>query len=215
MEKVNYKTFAQMLDVHPRTVTRYVKSGKLSGDSLFHEEGKATPWIVVEKALKQLESNTSIAHQMSHRVMRDTIHAKQATGGKQSRDVLNGKSQSETASANGSGSPPVKKVGYGSDSERFAKARAESEEHKAKLAKLKIQEQEGKLVDARVIQKKIYKLVGETRESLLNIPDNVGPELLACNDLLELQTRLTEAINQALMNLSRFAPQDEEENEES
>lgn len=89
--------------------------------------------------------------------------------------------------------------------DRLAKAKMQSEEHKARLAQLKIEKEEGKLVDAEVAKATIVKLVQETRNSLLNIPDNLGPELLACKDLLDLQTKLTEGINEALLNLSRFS----------
>lgn len=95
--------------------------------------------------------------------------------------------------------------------DRLAKARAESEENKARLQQLKIEEQEGRLVDKETVRATIVKLVRETRDGLLNIPDNLGPDLLACKDLLDLQMKLTQGINDALINLSRFGGESDEE----
>lgn len=45
---------------------------------------------------------------------------------------------------------------------------------------------------------------GQESDSLQNIPEQFGPDLLACKDLIELQTTLSHAITKALENLGRL-----------
>lgn len=91
-----------------------------------------------------------------------------------------------------------------SNAERYQKHRALTEALKAEQLQMKLDQDRGKLVDGDELKKKIFKVGTETRDALQNIPEQFGPDLLACQDLVELQSMLSKAINKALENLKRL-----------
>ena len=90
------------------------------------------------------------------------------------------------------------------DAEKLVRAKQETEVLRARKEKIKLDEMEGKLLDAEVVKREIKKIVLETREKILSVPDQIGPDLLACDNLVLLQTKLTGALNIALRNLARL-----------
>lgn len=71
----------------------------------------------------------------------------------------------------------------------------------AQLAKLKLDQLSGKLVDkSKVIE--VAKITGRlTRESLMTLPDRLSPILAGENDINEIRKILTKEINDALRNM--------------
>lgn len=97
----------------------------------------------------------------------------------------------------------VEKVHYNNDFDRYKKAKASTEELKARKIEFEILELEGKLVDVDAVKTLLAKLVVEVKDAILNVPAKAGPDLLACKDLIELENKLLEHLNQALSGLSR------------
>lgn len=91
-----------------------------------------------------------------------------------------------------------------SNAERYQKSRALTESLKAQQLQIKLDVERGKLIDGDELRKKIFRVGIETRDALQNIPEQHGPDLLACQDLIELQSTLLRAINEALENLKRL-----------
>lgn len=98
----------------------------------------------------------------------------------------------------------VSKIPYaGEDNfDRFRKAKAGTEELKARKLEMEVAEMEGRLVDVAEVKKELQKICTITRESILNVPAKVAPNLLSCTDLVELETILYKELNEALQNLS-------------
>lgn len=86
---------------------------------------------------------------------------------------------------------------------KYKSAKASREELNVRKLEMEIAEREGRLLDAEEVRKTISKLVVETKTALLNIPGKIGPELMACHDLMELEHKLTMEINAALEGLQR------------
>lgn len=83
-------------------------------------------------------------------------------------------------------------------------SRAEKEHYLAQLAKLEYEEKMGTLLNADEVRDNIIKLVTETKDSLLGIPDRIAPELVAISDLHEMSVKLRAEINSTLTSLSRL-----------
>jgi len=90
------------------------------------------------------------------------------------------------------------------NAEKYQKHRALTEALKAEQLQMKLDIDKGILVDGEQLRKRIMKIGVETRDAIQNIPEQYGPDLLACKDLIELQTTLSHAINKALENLKRL-----------
>ncbi len=100
----------------------------------------------------------------------------------------------------------VEKVPYaGTDNfDRYRGAKANSEELKARKLELDVAEMEGRLVDVKEAREEIQKICTAIRENILNVPAKAAPELFACTDMVELETKLYKELNAALDGLSRL-----------
>ncbi len=100
----------------------------------------------------------------------------------------------------------VEKVPYaGTDNfDRYRGAKANSEELKARKLELDVAEMEGRLVDVKEAREEIQKICTAIRENILNVPAKAAPELFACTDMVELETKLYKELNSALDGLSRL-----------
>lgn len=88
--------------------------------------------------------------------------------------------------------------------ERYRDAKTTSEEQRARKLELEVAELEGRLLDKDEVKDRVLKLVGETRDALINIPGKIAPLLVSITDPIEMETKLLMEINQALEGLSRF-----------
>lgn len=88
--------------------------------------------------------------------------------------------------------------------DRYNLAKAEREEINVKLQRQKLDEQSKKLMDVERVKKTVYSYNSRVREAILNIPDQLGPELYASKSLFQLQERLRKGLNQALSNLEKL-----------
>jgi phage terminase Nu1 subunit (DNA packaging protein) len=83
----------------------------------------------------------------------------------------------------------------------YAEARAKHERFKARLAELELEQREGKLVEADVVQREAFKASRQVRDALLNLPDRVAGLLAAETNQFKVHQLLTKEIRRALEDL--------------
>lgn len=201
MTITDYAAHAGVSDV---AIHKRIKSGKIPQRALVREPGKSRPKIdsdIADKAWEQsrnlAQAAGSKANQASNKLAKP---AKAKSAGLPPTTVK----VEDMSAQGGSSEQVVEKLDFTDDVNRYAKAKTSTEELRSRKLELEIAEKEGTLLDAEETRKTIAKLVNETKESLLNVPAKIGPELLGCTDLVDLEVRLTKAINDALSNLSRL-----------
>lgn len=84
----------------------------------------------------------------------------------------------------------------------YVKARAVREAMNAKIAKLDLEEKAGRLIDAEQVKNEAFKAARAVRDSLLNIPDRLAPELAAETNQFKVHARLLEEMRRALEGLA-------------
>ena len=88
--------------------------------------------------------------------------------------------------------------------ERYRSAKASTESIKARLLELELAEAEERLIDVREVKEEIQKVCTAIRETILNVPAKIAPELLSCTEIVEMETKLYKELNIALEGLSRL-----------
>lgn len=83
----------------------------------------------------------------------------------------------------------------------YAEARAMHEKFKMRLAELELEQREGKLVEADVVQRESFKAARQVRDALLNLPDRVAGVLAAETNQFKVHQLLTKEIRRALEDL--------------
>jgi phage terminase Nu1 subunit (DNA packaging protein) len=83
----------------------------------------------------------------------------------------------------------------------YAEARAKHEQFKMRLAELELEQREGKLVEADVVQRESFKAARQVRDALLNLPDRVAGVLAAETNQFKVHQMLTKEIRRALEDL--------------
>lgn len=83
----------------------------------------------------------------------------------------------------------------------YAEARAKHEKFKMRLAELELEQREGKLVEADVVQRESFKAARQVRDALLNLPDRVAGVLAAETNQFKVHQMLTKEIRRALEDL--------------
>jgi phage terminase Nu1 subunit (DNA packaging protein) len=87
------------------------------------------------------------------------------------------------------------------DGMTYAEARAKHEQFKMRLAELELEQREGKLVEADVVQREAFKAARQVRDALLNLPDRVAGVLAAETNQFKVHQMLTKEIRRALEDL--------------
>lgn len=201
MTITEYAAHAGVSDV---AIHKRIKSGKIPQRALVREPGKSRPKIDSEIADKSWEQNRNLAQAAGAKANQTSNKlAKPAKSKSAGRPPTTTKVVDMSAQG-GSTEQEVEKLEFSDDVNRYAKAKTSTEELRSRKLELEIAEKEGTLLDAEETRKTIAKLVTETKEAILNVPAKVGPELLGCTDLVDLEVRLTKALNDALSNLSRL-----------
>ena len=196
--------YAAHSGVSAMAITKRIKSGKIPERALVREPGKARAKIDSEIADKAWAQNRNLAQAAGAKANQTSNKlAKPSKSKSAGRPPITTKVVDMSAQG-GSTEQEVEKLEFTDDVNRYAKAKTSTEELRSRKLELEIAEKEGTLLDAEATRKTIAKLVNETKESLLNVPAKIGPELLGCTDLVDLEVRLTKAINDALSNLSRL-----------
>jgi hypothetical protein len=96
--------------------------------------------------------------------------------------------------------PPVANIGD------FQKSRASREYWEAEMARLKVERQQGDLVDRIKVEAAWCELVSTVRNQMLLIPDKVAPKAAVLTDVLECRALIDRAVREALGALSEHSP---------
>lgn len=174
-------------------VIKKIKSGTIPACALVQVPGRKKPKIDSEIADKEILKRGDMEKTMSAITQKKDV-SKEALLDQSQKDLEDWEKIPDTNS-----NQPEQPDHF----LKYKTAKATREELQVHKLQMEIKEKEGKLLDADEVRARIIKLVSETKAALLNIPGKVGPELLACHDLMELEHKLTEEINNALRSLSR------------
>ena len=82
-------------------------------------------------------------------------------------------------------------------------SRAIREAYLAKLAGVQYEKESGARVLKEEVKKEAFELGRRVREAMINIPDRVAYDFAAIDDATEIHLRLTQAINEALEELTK------------
>lgn len=89
-----------------------------------------------------------------------------------------------------------------SAAESYAESRALLTKYKAELARLEIEETQGKLLDRSSVESTAFATARRVRDSILNIPDRISSVLAAETDQLEIRKILSDELRKSLEELS-------------
>lgn len=95
-------------------------------------------------------------------------------------------------------------------SSTYSDARAERERFNAKMSRLKFEEKSGSLVERAVVEREAFKLGRILRESLLSLPERIGPILAAVQSVPETIDLLEKEIVRCLSELAAVNSETEE-----
>lgn len=84
---------------------------------------------------------------------------------------------------------------------KLAVSKRRKEYYNAEIARLRFEEQDGRLIDADQAKKEYFRVGRIIRESMFNIPDRIAPELASETDPHKVSVVLTTAIREALSEL--------------
>ena len=77
--------------------------------------------------------------------------------------------------------------------------------YRKELTHLELQTKQGLLIDKGEMQKQLFKVFREVRDSLLNIPSKIAPEVVAMDDPFEVQAYIDKQIRESLEALVKYA----------
>ena len=203
--KVSMTEYARMKGVHLVTIKDRIKRGVISELALDRDSSGTVKLINPEIA--------DADHAKNHDVQNTFVANSKLSKGKKlevpkkkSNVVVHpvAKPIETTEVIDGQEVPVTKLPEMDSDFSRYQKAKASSEELKARKLEIEMEELEGRLIDKNEVVKTVSKLTAEIKESFLNIPPKIAPELLACKDIVELEVKLHKEINLVLEKLSRL-----------
>ena len=106
----------------------------------------------------------------------------------------------EAPAAEADDGPPVANIND------FQKSRASREYWEAEMARLKVERQQGDLVDRIKVEAAWCELVSTVRNQMLLIPDKVAPKAAVLTDVLECRALIDRAVREALTDLSEHSP---------
>jgi hypothetical protein len=200
--KVSMTEYSRLKGIHITTVRDRIERGVISPDAVERDASGKVKLIHVEKA--------DADHAKNHDPQNTFIANSKMIGGKKPKKKSNvvvypvAKPIETTEIIDGQEVPVTKLPEMDSDMSRYQKAKASSEELKARKLEIEMEELEGRLIDKNEVVKTVSKLTAEIKESFLNIPPKIAPELLACKDIVELEVKLHKEINIVLEKLSRL-----------
>lgn len=177
------------------------KSGSLDKSVMFWHPEKHRSYIVKEFADEMFAIRGSKQHIMSGNIGAGKTVEIQPTPEKQDQGPI----VPDQNTAEDIDMADVERIvtAAGTSGQRYQDAKANSEMLKVKKLQMEIDEAEGRLIDVETVRTTLVKLVGETKEVLLNIPTKVAAELLACETTFEVEQILQKEVHQALESLSR------------
>ena len=178
MAIMSMRAYAKHRGVSPEAVSKAVRTGRIT--TVTDEKGRRA--IDPEVADREWQANTNVAHKTTPtraEAAGETAPAQQNEGGERE---------------------------LGAGAVTYQKSKAMREAYMARLAGLEYQERLGKLISADKVKISAYNTARVVRDSILNIPDRIAAELASETDPHKVHTKLTEALIEALEELSRDKP---------
>lgn len=209
MALMNNSQYARHRGVSEKRIRQYIAQGHISFEAFEKCPKTGKLLLNVELADKDLKHNMDHGRAMSSKALtKNKVASTEVIGETKSSGPAGVKidkieSSSVTPPVVNTPPPPSE---FDLDIERYQKSKADTEFQRAKKLKLETAEREGTLLNAENVRKMISKLVGETKEKLLNIPSKIAPELVSMEDVLEIENKISNEINEVLENLSRLGP---------
>lgn len=178
MALMSMRAYANQRGVSPEAVSKAVRTGRISTVT----DAKGKRWIDSDVADREWAANTNVAHKTTPtraEAAGETTPAQQSEGSERE---------------------------LGSGAATYQKSKAMREAYMARLAGLEYQERLGKLISADKVKISAFNTARVVRDSILNIPDRIAAELASETDPHKVHTKLTEALIEALEELSRVKP---------
>lgn len=167
---LTYRAYARHRGCALSTVQLAIKSGRID-DAVMEVEGKKL--ISVDLADKLWLENTDLSQVRGKDYGLDPDKKKRA------------KKQKQEAEDNEQKGP------------NYQQNRAIREAYAARMAKLNFEKQSGRLLETKKVEEYIFKIHSRARNSLLNLPDKLGPKLASetdINKILDILNREIEAV---------------------
>lgn len=196
LEKVTITEYAKRHGVDRKTIRDRIKSGAIPESAI--DRSRKWPKVIVELADAAWEKNKD--PERAHRLGKPKPVA---TPDPKENELEEWETLPDDEPTPQKPEPDPDTVEANKSFLKYKSAKASREELAVRKLQMEIAEKEGRLLDAEEVRKTVSKLVIETKTALLNIPGKIGPELMSCHDLMELEHKLTTEINAALENLQR------------
>lgn len=212
MPLMNNTDYARHRGVSEKRIRQYIASGQISFEAF--EKCPKTGKLLLNSELadKDLKHNMDHGRALSSKALTKKPLAKAKVIGEGEASTSAGAPQTKPHDAATSGAPPTATKqppptsDFDLDIERYQKSKADTEFLRAKKLRLETAEREGELLRAEDVRKMISKLVGETKEKILNVPSKIAPELVSMEDVIEIENKIRAELDEVLENLSRLTP---------
>jgi len=181
MEKLNQSQLAKALGHTRGYINQLVKNGTIKLD----EDGKTT----LEKAKTEIEKNADPQKAYSTKAFKNNENKKIEKLTTEDKEVL---------LANMSDPEYIKDV-FGLS---YADARTRNEQIDILINTVKLQKEQGKLIDVEQVKKDAFEIGKKVREGMLNIPDRICDLLASENEPIKIHKILTEEIKEVLEAMS-------------
>lgn len=204
--------YARHRGVSEKRIRQYIASGQISFECFENDPKSGKALLNSVLADKDLKHNMDHGRALSSRALTKKALAKAPVIGEGEPSTLAGAPQDKPHVAASSGAPPTASKeppppsDFDLDIERYQKSKADTEFLRAKKLRLETAEREGELLRAEDVRKMISKLVGETKEKILNVPSKIAPELVSMDDVIEIENKIRAELDEVLENLSRLSP---------
>jgi hypothetical protein len=197
LRRMSFAEYARHRKVTKAAVSLAVKRGKISVET----DSIGTHYIDPEKADREWteSTNPALAFGPTNRKNSRKEGAEPvAPPDQEEPPASEPEVEPETGPQTDATGPTVRKV---AGPRNYNTARAEREHYNAELARLKFEEQAGKLIAADKVRDEAFQAARYVRDSLLAIPDRVAGELAGETNQFRIHQRLTEEIRRALTSL--------------
>jgi len=189
-ELISIREAARRLGVSDTAVHKSIKSGRVVVHS--HNEGNGRPlldWPDVERrwlANSDVSKRSHVGSQGSKMRAKDAPRVDLATSDRMDEQEVPDSGDTGPRSGRGGG---------------YAQARAAREAIEARIAKIKLDQMTGKVVDAAEVKAQGHALAAAVIASLYNIPDRVSDQIAGMSSAHEIAKLLLTEIDQAVEDL--------------
>jgi phage terminase Nu1 subunit (DNA packaging protein) len=197
MPKMSIAEYSRHRGVSDMAVHRAINEGRIT----LHSDKLGKRYIDSEVADREWYANTDSAFARGEAAKSalertaDELFSEDGSEVGESEDAEAG-ARKKTSKKRVKKAPAEEGVGIRKD---LDSARAKRESYQAELARLKYEEQAGKLIDAEAVQNEAFKIARTVRDALMNLPDRVAAEFAGETNQFRIHTRLSEEIRKALV----------------